>query len=203
MKAFRISLKDLIPLPILILTAYGGGLFFGQHPEFFRRITGAPTLILGTTGGLSETALQWLQDQQSFPIEVRVLERPSSLELIGVDVLWIPSSEASELREKFQEPSEEIRRAIDLNLVRTTDRALPVLWKISPGPSGRPVLSRWMIADLSGKKQNRILIKSFFESEFHALLLRTLPGFSSSLKELLTTSEREKLIETPLQNLEI
>lgn len=202
MKAFRVSLKELIPLPILILTAYGGGLFFGQHPEALKHLTGGPPIILAMTGTLPTPALKWLQEKQSNPIEIRIIEKPSSLDLIDVDVLWFSSAEINDLKAKFIEPNEKIRQQIDLNLLRTTDQSLPVTWRIQAGPNGKPMLYRWMIADLSSEKGNQALIALFFDPEFQALLLSETKGFSSSLKELLSESDQEQLTQTPLHDLE-
>lgn len=203
MKPFKISLKSLIPLPILILTAYGGGLFFGKHPEVLRQIWGGSKIILGTSGPLPNTSLDWLQQQTTHEIELRIFTNaPSSLELGGLDLLWIPSSEISSLKEKFFDPPQKLKEQVDLNLVRSSDRSLPILWKISPSPSGQPHLSRWMIADISGKSANQGVLSLFLETKFQELLISELRGFSSSLKQSLGESELKTLKEIPLHNLD-
>lgn len=196
--------KKLIPLFLIIGTAYGGGLFFGTHPEYLRNFWGQKKLVIGITQGarvLDSSSLQWLQDRCSRNLELRILEGTSKPELFGVDLLLVPSVDLSLYSESFQNPPVKLVSLIDNNLLRDQDRALPFLWKIIRNPGQKNLLLRWLIADVSGESGNTEIMTLFLNPDFQQILISTNPEFVTTLKEQLTEKNLDPLRETPLKDL--
>lgn len=199
-------LRDFTLLALALMFAYGGGYYFGRHPESLRELISSKSLVIATTEDriLTRDVQNWLEDRWGHSIIVLLIsENEIEDRLVDSDLILAQRSVL-----KPFEPVLGPRPAglpldwIDPDFLIDGDQSLPILWRLVKVDESRQRLIKLSLAWTRKGGPHEDLVRWLLSPSAQELMSRG-SGYFPVRADLLRDKDAPypKLREIPLQNL--
>jgi len=142
--------RDIALLAIALLVAYGGGYYFGRHPESLRELVSSKSVVIATTEEriFTREVQNWLEDRWGHSIIVLLIsDTEIQNRLNNSDLIVAPRSVLKPFESQLQPlPSDIPTDWIDSDFLLEGDQSLPLLWKLVKIDENRQRLVKLSIA---------------------------------------------------------
>lgn len=199
-------LRDFTLLVIALVFAYGGGYYFGRHPESLRELVSSKSLVLATTEDrlLSREVQNWLEDRWGHSIIVLLIsETEIESRMNDSDLILAPRSVLKPYDAQLKAKPDDLPLDwIEPDFLLEGDQTLPLLWKLVKVDEKRQRLVKLSIAWTPKSEPHSELIRWLLSRNAQTLMTQSsgyFPVRADLLKENSTNSPN--LRQIPLQNL--
>lgn len=160
-------LRDFTLLVLALMFAYGGGYYFGRHPESLRELISSKSLVIATTEDrlLGREVQNWLEDRWGHSIIVLLIsDTEVESRLADSDLILAPRQVLKPYETQLKaRPGNLPLDWIAPDFLTQGDQTLPLLWKLvkvderrqklvrlslawTPKSEDHPELVRWLLS---------------------------------------------------------
>ncbi|MBX3019629.1 MAG: hypothetical protein KF767_17205 [Bdellovibrionaceae bacterium] len=159
--------RDFTLLALALMFAYGGGYYFGRHPESLRELVSSKSLVIATTEDriLNREVQNWLEDRWGHSIIVLLIsETEIESRLADSDLILAPLTTLKPYETQLKPRPENLPLEwVDPDFLIQGDQTIPLLWKLvkvderrqklvklalawTPKSEDHPELVRWLLS---------------------------------------------------------
>ncbi len=125
---------------LVLCTAYGGGYYFGRHPNSLRELVGSKSLVIMTTQEnlIPEELQAWIEDKWGHSMIVQVVgEDEIKKSATQADLVLLPKNIMDSLGSQIAAKPDEVDTSMILvDLLRKDSKAIPLLWSLDSQGDG-------------------------------------------------------------------
>lgn len=159
--------RDFTLLALALMFAYGGGYYFGRHPESLRELVSSKSLVIATTEDriLNREVQNWLEDRWGHSIIVLLIsDTEIESRLADSDLILAPRTTLKPYESQLKVRPEQLPLEwIEPDFLIQGDQTIPLLWKLvkvddrrqklvklslawTPKADANPELVRWLLS---------------------------------------------------------
>lgn len=197
--------RDFVLLIIALLIAYGGGYYFGRHPESLRELVSSKSVVIATTEerAFTREIQEWLEDRWGHSILV-VLISDTEIEnrLLDADLILAPRSILKPYEAQLKaRPKDLPVEWISPDFLLEGDQTLPLLWRLVKIDDKRQRLIKLSLA-WTPKSENHSELIRWLLSRNAQTLMATESGYHPVRRDLLEETQGLKSLRSiPLPQL--
>lgn len=188
-------LRDFILLSLALALAYGGGYYFGRHPNSVRDLVNSESVVIATTEErlFTREIQDWLENRWGHSLIVLLIsEKEIEARMQDSDFILAPRSFLKAYETQFRDPPKGLPTDwISPDFLISGDKSLPLLWKLVKIDDQRQRLVKLSLA-WTPKSQAHVDLVRWLLSPSLQKLMAEQSGYLPVRRDLLESSNGMK-----------
>lgn len=168
--------RNFIPFVLSLIVAYGGGYYFGRHPNSLHELGSSKSIVIATTeeGLFTRDVQNWLEDRWGHSLIVLLIsETEIENRLNDADLIVAPQSLLKPFQSNLRPHPDNLPADwVEPDFLRNNEVTFPLLWRLIKLDDKRFRLIRYNIAWTPRSSENLDLIRWLLSPKGQTLLTK-------------------------------